>query len=89
MSERKANAKSRGLLEQLIEKAFSDDEQIDETEYFNLKLTSDAAGYTEDELDKLIRSTLNPKIWRRIMRWSRVLGMKNKVESLVGTLFWT
>ena len=52
---------SRGLLEQLIEKAFSDDEQIDENEYVNLKLTSDAAGYTEDELDKLIRKFLKSK----------------------------
>ncbi len=49
---------SRALLEQLIHKAFSDDDQIDDTEYFNLKLTSDAAGYTEEELDKMIRKYL-------------------------------
>ncbi len=52
---------SRALLEQLIHKAFSDDEQIDDTEYFNLKLTSDAAGYTEDELDQLIRKYLKSR----------------------------
>jgi len=52
---------SRALLEQLIDKAFSNDEQIDDTEYFNLKLTSDAAGYTEDELDQLIRKYLKSR----------------------------
>jgi len=52
---------SRALLEQLIHKAFSNDEQIDDTEYFNLKLTSDAAGYTEDELDQLIRKYLKSR----------------------------
>ena len=60
---------SRALLEQLIHKAFSNDEQIDDTEYFNLKLTSDAAGYTEDELDQLIGSTSSHGGWMRIMKW--------------------
>ena len=52
---------SRALLEQLIHKAFSNDDQIDETEYFNLKLTSDVAGYTEDELDQLIKKYLKSR----------------------------
>ena len=66
---------SRALLEQLIHKAFSNDEQIDDTEYFNLKLTSDAAGYTEDELDQLMAHGLKipaKKELNKLIIWSRV-----------------
>jgi hypothetical protein len=45
----------------LIEIVFADDRQVDETEYFNLKLTLEALGNTEDELDKLIRKYLKSK----------------------------
>ena len=74
---------SRALLEQLIHKAFSDDDQIDETEYFNLKLTSDAAGYTEVELDQLIRKYLKTQGMEEDYEVVAVTGSETTMRTFV------